>query len=394
VTRRSSVVQRLHMAFGIWRLRLMFSLSRVSSVCLKEFRHIRRDPRILLLVVLSPAIMLVAFGYLFSFEVKGLHLAVLDQDRSPVSRAFVAALLSDGELDLVGAPADGAAIDDLILRGAVDIALVIPPGLEAGVGRGDQVLVQAIVDGSDPVAAGQNMANLAARTAAFSKGLRLGGNVAPAPLLDVRAQSLYNPELKSVISMVPGLLAIVLIVPALAIVISITREKETGSFEGLVSTPVQGAEYILGKLAAYIFFSFLSAAVAFLVAVLWFRVPFVGDLAAFGALTVLYLLATMGFAILVATFVSSQQAAMLIVLLIFFVPSFFLTGLITPVNPDSLQAQITSMVLPATHYVTISRGMFLKGVGVLELAEPAAWLGCMALATVAASIVVFRKEAV
>jgi ABC-2 type transport system permease protein len=372
----------------------MFSLSRAFSVCLKEFRHIRRDPRILLLVVLSPAIMLVAFGYLFSFEVKGVHLAVVDQDRSAVSRAFVAALVSDGELDMVGAPLDGAAIDDLILRGLVDIALVIPPGLETGLQRGDQVFVQSIVDGSDPVAASQNMANVAARTSAFSKGLRLASGGAPAPPLDVRVRSFYNPELKSLISMVPGLLAIVLIVPALAIVISITREKETGSFEGLVSTPVQGAEYILGKLAAYTCFSLVSAAAALLVAVLWFHVPFVGDLAVFGVLTVLYLLATMGFAILVATFVSSQQAAMLIVLLIFFVPSFFLTGLITPVNPDSVQAQITSLVLPATHYVTISRGVFLKGVGLQELREPATWLCSMAVASVAASILVFRKEAV
>ena len=369
-------------------------MQRAWAVCLKEFRHIRRDPRILLLVVLSPAIMLVAFGYLFSFEVKGLHLAVLDYDRTPVSRAFVASLLSDGEVDLVGAPLDGAAIDDLILRGSVDIALVIPPGLETGLQRGDQVLVQAIVDGSDPVAASQNMANLAARTAAFSSGLRLASSRAPAPPLDVRARSLYNPELKSLMSMVPGLLAIVLIVPGLAIVISITREKETGSFEGLVSTPVQGAEYIVGKLAAYTGFSVVSAAVAFLVAVLWFGVPFVGNLAVFGVLTLLYLLATMGFAILVATFVSSQQAAMLIVLLIFFVPSFFLTGLIVPVNPESAQAQITALVLPATHFVAISRGMFLKGVGLQELREPAIWLGVMAVASVAASILVFRKEAV
>ena len=108
-------------------------MQRAWAVCLKEFRHIRRDPRILLLVVLSPAIMLVAFGYLFSFEVKGLHLAVLDYDRTPVSRAFVASLLSDGELDLAGAP-DGAAIDDLI-RGSVDIALVIPPLLKPPAAR-------------------------------------------------------------------------------------------------------------------------------------------------------------------------------------------------------------------------------------------------------------------
>jgi ABC-type multidrug transport system permease subunit len=126
---------------------------------------------------------------------------------------------------------------------------------------------------------------------------------------------------------------------------------------------------------------------------LWFRVPFAGNLAAFFALTMLYLLATMGFATLVATFVSSQQAAMLIVLLIFFVPSFFLTGLIVPVNPESGQAQVTAMFLPATHFVTISRGVFLKGVGLQELSEPVIWLCVMAIASVVASILVFRKEA-
>ena len=142
-------------------------MQRAWAVCLKEFQH-SSGPRILLLVVLSPAIMLVAFGYLFSFEVKGLHLAVLDYDRTPVSRAFVASLLSDGELDLAGAPSGWRGDRRPHSRGSVDIALVIPPGLETGLQRGDQVLVQAIVDGSDPVAASQNMANLAARTAAFA----------------------------------------------------------------------------------------------------------------------------------------------------------------------------------------------------------------------------------
>jgi ABC-2 type transport system permease protein len=371
----------------------MFSLSRVSSVCLKEFRHIRRDPRILFLVVLSPAIMLVAFGYLFSFEISRVRLAVLDLDRSPTSRQYVASLLSDGEIRLAATPGSYEEIDQLLLRGLVDVALVVPESLEADLLAGGRVPVQLIVDGSDPLAGRQNGAAVAERSASFSMNLQVQRRAVSQAPVEIRGQVLYNPELKSVFSMVPALMAIVLIVPALAIVISITREKETGSFEGLASTPVQGAEYLLGKLIAYTAFSLVSALVAFLVAVGWFKVPFAGDPALYLLLTVDYLVATMGFAMLVATLVKSQQAAMLIVLLIYFVPSFFLTGLIVPVDPESARAQFTALVLPATHFVTISRGLFLKGVELADLVTPAVSLAGMGFAAVALSIAFFRKEA-
>lgn len=371
----------------------MLSLARTASVCLKEFRHIRRDPRILFLVILSPAIMLVAFGYLFSFEISQVRLAVLDLDKSRTSREYVASILSDGEVRLIATPGSYEEIDQLLLRGLVDVALVLPESLESDLQAGGRVPVQLILDGSDPLAGRQNASAVAERSASFSMDLqvqRRGATVAP---VDLRSQVLYNPELKSVVSMVPALMAIVLIVPALAIVISITREKETGSFEGLASTPVQGAEYLLGKLIAYTIFSMVSGLVAFLVAVGWFKVPFAGDLALFLLLTVDYLVATMGFAMLVATLVKSQQAAMLIVLLMYFVPSFFLTGLIMPVDPESARAQFTALVLPATHYVTISRAVFLKGVGLSELTGPAVTLAAMGVSAVALSIALFRKEA-
>ncbi len=369
------------------------ALKRVWAICLKEFRHIRRDPRILFLVVVSPAIMLMAFGYLFSFEITRVRLAVLDLDRSSTSRAYVASLLSDGEVQLAASPGSFDEIDQLLLRGVVDVALVLPQSLEADLLAGGRVPVQLIVDGADPLSGRQNGAAVVERSLSFSANLQVQRGVTKQAPVEIRSQVLYNPELKSVWSMVPALLAIVLIVPALAIVISITREKETGSFEGLASTPVQGAEYLLGKLVAHTAFSLLSGLLALVVAVGWFRVPFAGDPLLLILLTVDYLVATMGFAMLVATLVRSQQAAMLIVLLMYFVPSFFLTGLIVPVNPESATAQFTAMVLPATHFVAVSRGLFLKGVGLADLQEPAISLAIMAGVALFLSIAFFRKEA-
>jgi ABC-2 type transport system permease protein len=265
--------------------------------------------------------------------------------------------------------------------------------MESDLLAGRRVPVQVIIDGSDPIAGAQNAATLTERTAAFNSQLMVEQQLAAISLVEISSRSLYNPALRSVVSMVPGLLAIVLIVPALAIVISITRDKETGTFEGLASTPVSGLEYLLGKLAAHTAFALLSGAVALLVAVGWFQIPFAGDPWLMLFLTIDYLVATMGFAMLVATLVTSQQAAMLIVLLLYFVHSFFLTGLVVPVDPESARAQATALVLPATHFVTISRGILLKGVGLRELQGPAATLAFMATVAITMSILLHRKEA-
>lgn len=372
----------------------MTRLRRTWAICLKEFRHIRRDPRILFLVVLSPAIMLVAFAYLFSLEVQQIRLAILDYDQSRLSRDYVSFLTSDGEVRVVAMPQSYSQIYDLFLHGQVDVALVIPPHLEADLSGYSLVPIQAVVDGSDPIAAMQAIGNLTARTTAFNAGLFLTGRAITGLPVETRSRIWFNPEVKSLISMVPGLIAIVLIVPGLGIAIAVTREKEVGTFEGLVSTPVRGAEFLLGKLVAYATCSMVSSLIVLAIAVLWFKVPFRGDLFLYLSLTLEYILAVMGFGVLVATLASSQQAAMLIVLLIFFVPSFFLTGLILPVNPQSPLAQFLSAILPATHYILICRGLFLKALGLAELRDPTFILAAMTLITVGLSIALFRKEAI
>jgi ABC-2 type transport system permease protein len=357
-------------------------------------RHVWRDRRILFLVTLSPALMLVAFAYLFSFEIKHLRLAVLDRDLSPLSRQYVSTLTADGELQVATYARRDEDIYDLLTRGAADVAIVIPLGFQDGlVGGTSEVAVQVLVDGSDAIAAIQSVGNLTSRSAAFSTALLLGPVRLPVMPIEVRSQVWYNPNLKSLVSMVPALIAIVLILPALAIALAMTREKEMGTFEALLATPLQGRQYILGKLLAYMAYGLLSSIVALAVAVLWFRVPFQGALWVFLLLTADYLLACLGFSLLVTHFVASQQAAMLIVLLIFFVPSFFLSGLVMPANTTSLGGRLTSFILPTTHFVNICRAVFLKGLGLGDLWRPALALAAMGSGTVLASVLLFRKKA-
>ena len=208
----------------------------------------------------------------------------------------------------------------------------------------------------------------------------------------VRTQAWYNAGLESLVSMVPGLLAIVLIMPTMALTLALAREKETGTLEGLVATPLSGLEYLSGKLLAYVGAALVSTLLALLVAVLWFGVPFRGSVALYLLLAAVYLLACMGAAVVIANFVKRQQTAMFVVLLVFLVPSFFLAGLILPITTESVGGLLTAYSLPTTHFVEISRGVFLKGLGLADLLRPALILLGMGLGAVALGLLLFRKK--
>lgn len=367
-------------------------LHRVPAIVRKELLHIVRDPRNLFLVTLSPAFLLFLLAYVFSFDVSRLRLASLDLDRTALSRRYLASLTGDGDWVLVDTVGNYEEALPLLVGGEVDAVLVIPPGFADAVYRGQAVQVQAVLDGTDPFSGGQALGSLEARSSAFVAGLRPPGRAQSTGLIEVRTQSWYNAGLKSLISMVPGLLAIVLLMPTLAFSLALVREKETGTLEGLLATPISGLEYLLGKLLAYIAAGLVSAVLALLVAALWFQVPFRGSLAVYLLLVADYYLACMGATIVMAHFVKSQQASMFLVLLIFLVPSFFLAGLITPVSAESLGSILTSYLLPSTHFMTISRTVLLKGLGLGALAQPALILLGMGSGAVLLGLLLFRKR--
>jgi ABC-type Na+ efflux pump permease subunit len=367
------------------------SLHRLFTITRKEFHHVTRDARTLFLVTIAPAFLLFTLAYVFSMDADHFNLIVLDQDKTSLSRRYVADLTSDGTFHVAAYVDRYEEVDAWLQAGRAHAALVIPPGMADAVEAHRPAPVQAILDGVDSIAASQTLGQLNARTTAFALTLMPQVNGRVPGTLDVRSLAWYNPPQKSLMSMVPGLMALVLVMPALALALSLTREKELGSFEGLAATPIRGLEYLLGKLLTYMGFGLLSTLPMMLVAVLWFRVPFRGNLPTFLGLVCCYFLASEGLSVLVANFVKSQQTAMLIVILVFFVPSFFLAGLILPIDKSSPVSSAVAFALPASHFIVIARGVFLKGLGVPDLLSPTLVLLGVGGVTLALGLVLFHK---
>ncbi|MEJ2209306.1 MAG: ABC transporter permease [Anaerolineae bacterium] len=368
------------------------SLRRMATIMRKEILHIVRDARNFFLVTVSPAFLLFLLAYIFSFDVGQLSLAVLDLDRSDLSRRYLDTLTSNQDLVIDYVVGRYEEIQPLLVEGKVEAALVIPPGFADAIRSGEPAAVQAIVDGADPFAGSEAIGSLQARSSVFviSRGAE-GAGAQGAPV-EVRSRAWYNAGLESLLSMVPGLMSIVLIMPAMALALSLTRENESGTLEGLMATPVSGLEYLVGKLLAYVGTGLISTLLALLVAAFWFRVPFRGSLAVYLLLAGAYFLACMGATVVIANLVKSQQTAMFVVLIVFIVPSFFLAGLISPISTSSPATMLVSYALPSTHFVEISRTVFLKGLGLSYLLRPALSLLGMGLGALLVGLVLFRKK--
>ncbi len=365
------------------------SLHRLWAILRKEFRHIWRDKRTLFLVTLSPAIMLFTFAYLFALEVQKARLAVWDMDQTTLSRRLVTSLTADGKFIRSGNVAGYDHIYHELQSGAIHIALVIPPDFEARFLAGERVPLQAVTDGSDPVTTIQTIARLRLRLYEFTQRY---GTTHEQPLISVETQAWYNRELNSKYSMVPGLLPIVLILPSLALALAITREKELGSFETLATTPIRAAEYLVGKLLPYVAFGLFSALVAIAVAIGWFHVPLRGSFFDLLVFILLYLFASLGETMFIASFLTSQGTAMRVILLIFFIPSFFITGIILPIDTRSGVAQVVSSFLPATQFVLMTRGVFLKAMDLPALWLQAVYLLGLGFVPLVLSWLMFRKQ--
>lgn len=363
---------------------------RSAAIARKEMRHIFRSPINLFLVAIAPAFLLLTLGYVFSLDVERVKIAVLDSDRTAISREYISRIGSSATFSVIAQPADYAAIDALLVDSAIDAAIIIPPNFTETLLDGGSPVVQVLADGSNSLVGSTAQARIAAASRLAIEKMFPDRHIEMP--FETRARVWFNPNLKSLVSMVPALLAIVLTMPALALALSLTREKELGTLEGLIATPTRGAEYLTGKMTAYMAVGVVGVLLSWLLAVLWFHVPFLGSLALLVGLTLIYYFASMGFSLVAATWLKSQQTALFTVMMIFFVPSFFLTGLIFPVDTSKPGAVFSAMVLPATHFITIARGIFLKGTGIEFLARPAVTLFIMGLAGLSVSVMAFKKR--
>jgi ABC-2 type transport system permease protein len=339
------------------------------SIMRKEWWHITRDRFSFVLLLFSPALALVTMAYAFSVDIKDVGIGVLDQDHGRLSRAYVSQLISTDALRLEARPEALADVEPMMMRGEVKAIVIIPGGFERDLLAGRTADVQVIVDGTDPNTAGHAIRHISGHTEHFAMeqaALRLAASGGPVSLqapIDLRLRSWFNPGLRFTVSMIPALVGIVLSVPAMAASLALAREREWGTLEGLIATPIGRLELILGKLIPYLLAGLLSVPICFVVAVVGFAVPFRGSLPLFLILSVVFLFATMSIALFLSVFASSQQVAILGSMIIFLFSGFFMSGLLIPFSLMGPLLKLEAFMFPTTHFVIISRGIFVKGAG-------------------------------
>jgi ABC-2 type transport system permease protein len=343
------------------------SLARTLAIARKELAHLYRDPQILFMVVIAPALILFMLTYVFAIDADTVDIGVLDLDRSPDSRQVLQQLTAGGELRLVQTCNSYQEVAELLTRGRAAAVLVFPPAFGRSVQQGQPIPLQAIVDGSSYFGARSVANDLATRLAAIGLRTLPITDQASAPRLAVQMRTLYNFTGKWLYAMVPGLMAAALCFPAIAMALACTREMERGSYESLLSTPLRPAEYLMGKLLPYLATGMVGALLAWGLALAWFRVPFRGTLLNEMALTLVFMLALMSMSILVGVMANVQRHAILIIVIVLFIPTFFMSGLLVPLDPERPVARIIKLVLPAANYVISNRAVFLKGLGLADL---------------------------
>ncbi len=342
------------------------SLVRLRSIIRKEFIHIFRDPRTLIVIFLIPVIQLILLGYAVTTDIKHLPTAVLDQDRTPESRDLISTYQASDYFNIKYYADSQEALTYLVDSARARAAMIIPSGYGHDLLKENRAAVAFIIDGSDPAVASTAFA--AAQSVGQSKGIqiiqrRLNVDPARLPGIDVRPRVWYNPEMRSSHFMIPALMGLILqFLTTFLTALSIVREKEQGTIEQLVVTPIKPVELVLGKVTPYVVVAFFDFLEVLVIGIFWFGVPVHGSLPLLLALAALFLLTSLGLGLFISALARSQQEAMLLTVLVLF-PSIFLSGFFFPLEAMPAVLQAISLVIPLRYLLAIIRGIVLKGVG-------------------------------
>ena len=337
--------------------------TRLLAMARKEVLQLRRDPRSLILAFLLPVALLVFFGYAISWDVSDIRLVVVDQDHGARARELLDGFRASGRFTIAGRLERTAEIGPLLDRGQARIALVIPPRFGADLGAGRTAVVQAIVDGSDAntatIALGYAQAivqQFSARTLLQTRHVRLPVTTA--------TRIWYNEELASRNMIVPGLVAVIMmIIAGLLTSLTIAREWERGTMEQLASTPVSRLEVLLGKLLPYLGIGLVDVALCSLLGVVIFHVPFRGNVFFLMGASFAFLVGTLGLGLVISALARTQMLATQVGMIATFLPGFLLSGFMFPIDNMPLVLRLITYLVPARYFLVVTRGIFLKGVG-------------------------------
>jgi ABC-2 type transport system permease protein len=382
-------------------------MQRLRYLVWKEFLELKMEPRLFAIVILAPIIQLTLLGYAATTDVRDVPIVVADGDRSAASRELVARFEASPSFTVVGEVSTVAGIDPFIMSGDAWLALAIPAGYGRDVAEARPVRVQVVADGSDAnstnialgyatgLVAGYAQELIAAfaeasaaKAASASQGLAAGTRAAPA--IDARVRVWFNPQIESRHFMVPGVLALVLlVVTANLSSMAIVREKELGTLEQLNVTPLARWELVVGKLLPYGLIGLVDVLLVTAVAIFWFEVPLRGSFLLLFTMSVLYVFCTLALGLFISTISNTQQQAMMTATFFFLMPMIYLSGFIFPIENMPAVIQPFTYLIPLRYFLVIVRGIFLKGIG-LELLWPqaaalAAWGGVVLALAVARS---------
>jgi len=374
------------------------SLRHILAVTRKEFHHIFRDRSTLVLVLLTPTLLLLLMAYALTVDIKHVPIAVLDYDRSPTSTTFVQQITAGEDLDIYTYATSMSEVESLLMRGKIKAALIISPGFGRDLLNLKGIPIQVIIDGTEPESGNFAVDHIARRAEEFvnqalaSQMQAMGLQLESLQPLDLRVRTWYNPDLKPRNDLIPGLISMVLGLPALSVALTLAHEREHGTLEQLMATPIGRAELLLGKMIPYIIVGLINVIAIPALAGAWFHVPFNGNFLLFFGLSAIFLFAILSMGIIVGVFMRTQAAALALSFLVVFFPGFFLTGIFFPLASMPEEMRMEALMLPGTHYAVITRGVYLPGVGLDVLWPYAVMLIFLGVVFTGVAALFFRKK--
>ena len=367
---------------------------RIRELVRKEFILLFRDRRNRRVLIVAPIIQLILFGYVVNYDIRTIRVALLDQSRTLESRMIIDAFSANKIFKITHAVQDEREMEQSLLKGEVDLGIKIGPDLSRKIRKGDTAEIQVLVDGS--------MSNMASIRVAYTVIVldKLNQDfmreLYPRHLdygkIDARIRTWYNPNLDSQNFFVPGIVAFVVMLIALLLTsIAIIKEKEAGTMEQLIVTPLKPIELIVGKTIPYIIISYAQMFVVTLIAVFWFEIPLTGSITLLVFATCLFLLSTLGVGLFISTVSSTQQQAMMTTFF-FLLPFFMLSGFVFPIVNMPVVVQWLTYLNPLRYFLVIIRGIFLKGVGLDVLWSQFVALTVLGIVVFAGAVGRFRKR--
>ena len=374
--------------------------SRILAISNKEFIEIRRDPRTLFMVLALPTVMLLIYGYAINLDIKSIKTVVYDLDKSSQSRGLIGEFLNSGYFKIVKYVDRYDDLDNQLNKGKAKLALCIPSDFSRRLAHSQTATLQTIVDGSDSTSATVSIAYInqivqqyslgMAISTIQSKGVKLPHGL---PTIDIQSRIWYNPELKSVNFIVPGMLAmIIMMLGSILTALSVVSEKENGTFEKLIITPIRSYELVIGKIMPFVILSFADVIFCLLLGKLWFKVPLKGSIPLLLCLSTLFLFSTIGLGLLISSVAKTQRVAMMAAMLTSMLPTFLLSGFVFPIESMPTVIQWITYLIPAKYYLEILRGILLKGVGIKVLMFNAICLLVYSLFLILISASRFKKK--